>query len=295
MPVRFPMAAGRDEVLGGTPPGRAFLVGCPRSGTTLLQSMLFGHPGIQSFPETFFFPLVTPHRTLPRRLGLAAHSASAGYRRLEEIGVRGVPRTTPRWMRRCAADLVGSLDRATGATGRRAWLEKTPSHLHYVREIRRWIPQARFVHIIRDGTGTIPSLYEVTNDYPDQWEGARSLEECIERWRRDVGCSAAWAGDPGHAFVSYERLVARPDEVLEALCRFLRVPADATVIETMLEDRPRQLGLVMRDEPWKRGVANTIAKRDPSRLDERLTASQRAAVRGAADAERPTLAGLPFV
>jgi len=34
---------------------RAFLVGCPRSGTTLLQAMLFAHPEIYSFPETNFF------------------------------------------------------------------------------------------------------------------------------------------------------------------------------------------------------------------------------------------------
>ncbi|NJL55543.1 sulfotransferase [bacterium] len=31
-----------------------FLVGCPRSGTTLLQSMLASHPQIASFPETKF-------------------------------------------------------------------------------------------------------------------------------------------------------------------------------------------------------------------------------------------------
>jgi Sulfotransferase family len=37
---------------------RAFLVGCPRSGATLLQSMLFAHPEIYTFPESsFFFPL----------------------------------------------------------------------------------------------------------------------------------------------------------------------------------------------------------------------------------------------
>ena len=34
---------------------RVFLVGCPRSGTTLLQSMLHAHPSIYSLPETKFF------------------------------------------------------------------------------------------------------------------------------------------------------------------------------------------------------------------------------------------------
>ena len=35
---------------------RIFIVGCPRSGTTLLQSLLAAHPQIHSFPETHFFP-----------------------------------------------------------------------------------------------------------------------------------------------------------------------------------------------------------------------------------------------
>jgi hypothetical protein len=42
---------------------RLFLVGCPRSGTTLLQSLLAAHPQIASFPESHFL-LVTKRFTL---------------------------------------------------------------------------------------------------------------------------------------------------------------------------------------------------------------------------------------
>ncbi|MGL4503377.1 MAG: sulfotransferase family protein, partial [Planktothrix sp.] len=39
---------------------RIFLVGCPRSGTTLLQSLLAAHPQIASFPESHFFQSLAP-------------------------------------------------------------------------------------------------------------------------------------------------------------------------------------------------------------------------------------------
>lgn len=53
---------------------RFFLVGCPRSGTTLLQSLLAAHPEIISFPESHFFRHLTPITTWRKRLGLARPS-----------------------------------------------------------------------------------------------------------------------------------------------------------------------------------------------------------------------------
>ena len=61
-----------------TRPGRAFLIGCPRSGTTLLQSLLFSHPDVISFPETFFFVhACNPTGTL-HDLGLGSVGARRG-------------------------------------------------------------------------------------------------------------------------------------------------------------------------------------------------------------------------
>ena len=58
------------------PKQRIFLVGCPRSGTTLLQSLLAAHPDITSFPESHFFRhLIDNRRWLHRTFGIASKRA----------------------------------------------------------------------------------------------------------------------------------------------------------------------------------------------------------------------------
>ncbi|MEL7003491.1 MAG: sulfotransferase, partial [Bacteroidota bacterium] len=51
---------------------RVFLVGCPRSGTTLLQSRLATHPCVESFPESFFYNYFVPSKKILANLGIAS-------------------------------------------------------------------------------------------------------------------------------------------------------------------------------------------------------------------------------
>ena len=56
--ARSPLQIWREvtvNMLHASMNARAFLVGCQRSGTTLLQVLMANHPDIYSFPETFFF------------------------------------------------------------------------------------------------------------------------------------------------------------------------------------------------------------------------------------------------
>ena len=46
---------------------KIFIVGSPRSGTTLLQGMLAAHTDVFSLPETFFFAKVLPRSFLKRK------------------------------------------------------------------------------------------------------------------------------------------------------------------------------------------------------------------------------------
>ncbi|MEQ8960988.1 MAG: sulfotransferase [Coleofasciculus sp. C2-GNP5-27] len=67
---------------------RIFLVGCPRSGTTLLQSLLAAHPQIASFPESHFFRHLIPEFEPKRRLlGLSSRRGKPHFQRfMREIG-----------------------------------------------------------------------------------------------------------------------------------------------------------------------------------------------------------------
>lgn len=277
---------------------RAFIVGCPRSGTTLLQSLLLGHPDVFSCPETFYFIKTINGTGTRHRLRLASKRADRGFETLRALGLADqLPRATrmPRTERFCARWFVEALDRTAGRAGKQAWIEKTPSHLSRLPTIEHLIGDARFIHMIRAGSPNVASLLDVTHQYPDAWGGERSLEACADRWRGAVEISALHAGRPNHAFVSYERLVSHADEVVSSVWQFLGLSADPRARASIHQDRSGRSEWVSREEPWKRGTQTAIMDRNASRLDGVLSADERARLENMiAPAERVRVA-LPFL
>ncbi|HEX7023103.1 MAG TPA: sulfotransferase [Trueperaceae bacterium] len=237
---------------------RAFLVGCPRSGTTLLQSLLAAHPQVASFPETHFFSqVVSDHRWL-RALGLASPDAAGRFADIvKELGCAGARSGPARalFVRQYTRMFTEVLDGATVAQGKSVWLEKTPSHLHYVARIERLVPEARFIHLIRNGSDVVASLYEVTHQHPEVWGGPRSIDACLTRWIRDRRRSEACQGKPNHLLVHFEQLVQQPGPLLQELCRFLHVAYNPD----MLRYYPRASEQLVRPgEEWKAAVRGSI-------------------------------------
>jgi hypothetical protein len=259
-------------------PGRTFVVGCPRSGTTLLQSLLAAHPAIVSCPETFFFLRVMPSGRLARRSGVASHAATTALEQLRELGVPAPdPLPHRRSVRAFARAFTAGMDALATAAGAEGWLEKTPAHLHVLRPIERSVPDARVVHVIRSGAPTVASLYEVTNQHPDAWGGRRSLDTCIRRWNDDIDRSLRWVGRPGHCFVSYERLVDRPAEVVASVFETMGLDGETGVAEA-IEGFGRVADSVSRSAPWKATVGGPITDRNDVKVACALTEAERADV-----------------
>jgi len=178
---------------------RAFLVGCPRSGTTLLQAMLFAHSEIYSFPETNFFLSLFGARDL-LTMGTTPQDSVRKFRELvrsimELLGVAEYRRRARAWepmlllpnfyvaarcnsisLRHNVKTFVQIVDAASLKAGRPIWVEKTPDHLFYVKRIQQYIPDAAFIHIIRNGRDTVASLVDAARKFPDVWEGPTSPE-----------------------------------------------------------------------------------------------------------------------
>jgi hypothetical protein len=127
---------------------RVFIGGCSRSGTTLLQRLLVGHPRIHTFPETgvFLRALGMRGHVLPwARLGLTLGKERKSLIRLiEQVGVTdaAAPPLPPRRLRLRSSiqDVVRFLDLLTLAEGKDIWLEKTPRHVLHASRIRRMVP-----------------------------------------------------------------------------------------------------------------------------------------------------------
>jgi hypothetical protein len=229
-----------------------FIVGCPRSGTTLLKRLLDVHPQIAITPESHWIPrwfhkkagkgltpdgLVKPK--LLRKLFQFPRFLELGITRddVEKIAAGPEPVSYARFVT-ALFDLYGE-QRSKPIVG-----DKTPGYARDLPTLHTLWPEARFVHLIRDGRDVCLSILN--------WERAKNWKagEGVARfpsWNSDVvGTIALWwewhvrlareaggeLGDEWYHEVRYEAFVAQPEDECRALCRFLRVPWDGDMVRS---------------------------------------------------------------
>lgn len=168
-----------------------FIIGCGRSGTTLLVSILSADPALYCVPEeTESFKGAEqdgPLRLFLRKLKMASFLVRAPLR----------------------------------ISGHRCWVEKTPIHVRTVQQIRKaYRGHVRFIHIIRDGRDV------VTSRHPTR---SRGFHIHKERWVRDVSAGLSHRNDPDVVTIRYEDLVSRFDETVGRIYSFLGRPVPGSV------------------------------------------------------------------
>ena len=247
---------------------RIFIVGCPRSGTTLVQAMLARHPAVLTLPETAFFEHLCgdlkwrwgdrdarpQRRRLRQRLGFAHKRA---YEALEKLQ-RRLPREAARrsWPLRagtCVRRFVEMLDAHAQAEGRAAWIEKTPYHLLYIPEIERHVPDARFVHVIRPGEDVLASIADANLRYENNNAFGGGTVHWSRRWNRAAQIHRAHARRPHHHFVFLDDLIRDMSCEWRRLCAFLHLDAAAE-----LDASCDQLIADLGSEPWKREAVSGL-------------------------------------
>ena len=163
-------------------PPAPFIVGVNRSGTTLLRLMLDSHPQMTIPPETHFVPemirLARRENTTRKRLVRAAtdHPRWGDFGLEEEVllgRLQEVKPLNPADAIRVFYDLYAEKE------GKPRWGDKTPRYMRAMPRIERALPEARFIHLIRDGRDVALSQAEraIDGEVP-------SITEVAERWRR---------------------------------------------------------------------------------------------------------------
>lgn len=119
--------------------------------------------------------------------------------------------------------------------GRPRWTEKTPLNIRHLDWIMARWPDARMVHVVRDGRDVVCSMRE----HPDRrWADGRwvkelnprPVEEYARRWVADTAAGMRWRGDPRYLEVRYEDLVRAPETTLAAVLAFLGEPYDPSLL-----------------------------------------------------------------
>ena len=218
--------AGDEMILRPTP----FLIGMPDSGVEHLRLTLDAHPEAAIPGPTFFVPAVLelrdddPHvrerflQILVSSLTWRDHhlSIDALWERLDD-GAPFEPGGAVRVFYRLYA----------ARFGKQRWGDSTHRYGYHMNQIRQYLPEARFIHVIRDGrdAAVLARLSHSWQAFGDLESHAREWRNRIETFRRE-----ALACPEFYLEVRYEDLVSNPEPVLKEICGFLQLSYSAAML-----------------------------------------------------------------
>jgi hypothetical protein len=206
-----------------------FIVGAPRSGTTWLQAMLAAHPAVCTTVELTLYSFYTApwirtwkaecenarqnhwHQGLP-----AVWNEAEFYAFLREF------------LERVYSRVLALKPTATHI------LDKHPGYSAYVEDINTLLPQARFIHVIRDGRDVAASLVAAQRDMNF---GADSIAAAALQWKtsleqaRQAGCF-----ENRYLEVRYEDMTRSTPAELTKVLSFSGLDAPPDLVRQLVED-----------------------------------------------------------
>jgi hypothetical protein len=176
-----------------------FVIGSPRSGTTLLRLILDSHPRISCGEETHFL------RDLEAIVG----------RHWDLVASYGIERAW--WLQRLRRLYVDFQGEVLARSGKARWAEKDPTYTLVLGFIDELFPDALYVHLLRDG-------HDVVASFRDRWGYRSAARAARSEWARHVEAARALSRRVSRdrfLELRYERLVAEPESEARRLFAFL--------------------------------------------------------------------------
>lgn len=244
----------------GVPPA-PFVVGVARSGTTLLRLMLDAHPALAVPPETWFLFRVVRLRGADRKLPERLFDVLTGSSMWKSAGLsrRALRRELESLEPFELAEGVRCFYRLYAARqGKQRWGDKTPGYASLLDKIARLLPEARFIHIVRDGRDVALSLRELW------FAPARDIRGLAAHWQEQIRTARRLGRGCRYLEVRFEDLVREPHEELQRIAAFVDLPYDQAMERYFLSAR-RRLGEV-RGPAARASLRLTGEPPQPSRI-----------------------------
>lgn len=212
-----------------------FVIGCVRSGTTLLRAMLNAHPNIAIPYEPVSFSRIISTRSpwscrWTRKDVHQPIEEFLAYPAVQfwKLGVSAVLAELGEGEVFGYGDMLRAIYSAYARrAGKPRWGDKTPSNTFELPYLVREFPEAQFVHIVRDGRDVFLSWCKV------DW-ARYDVVQAAKRWRHWVYEAyelGETLGSTQYLQLRYEDLVRDPRSHLQAVCRFLREPFDERMLD----------------------------------------------------------------
>jgi hypothetical protein len=265
-----------------------FVVGSSRSGTTMMGRILGRHPAVHTFNELHFFEQIWSGEGVDDTVDES--EALDVFARLLAIQRNGylTPGDPSHFEGEAAEALEGRAPETGGPlragdvfrrflayeTEREGCVvpcDHTPRNVFYLREVRRILPGARVVNMIRDPRAVLLSQ---KNKWRRRSLGGRSIPlreaarawvnyhpvTIAQLWKGSVRAAAEVAVEPWVSNVHFEELLEAPEETVRRVCAFLGVEFRSDMLEipkvgsSNRPDEPRETGIDPdRANRWRDG------------------------------------------
>jgi len=237
-----------------------FIVGSGRSGTTLLQALIDAHPNIAIPPESHWYdriePLIPAYgdlRVSSNRRRFIADLLSDAYIKQWRLDATpdDIEQRLTRADRIAIAEAFFSLyAEKHGAT---RWGDKTPDHIRHLEAIHADYPDAKLIHLVRDGRDRAEARRRMI------W-GPSTAYGIAREWRSEVMRWKAFCDRHGTAntlLIRYEELVRDPRETVARIFAFLDEPNVDTVSRYTSTPLTRELSA--KQSRWHSSLARSIS------------------------------------
>lgn len=241
-----------------TSPPPVFIVGCGRSGTTLLQALIDNHPNIAVPPESHVYARFgcilhcygdLAQRRNRRRL-IAALLRDAYIR---DWRLSATVEDLEQRLRR--ADFPAIIDALFSTyaemRGAKRWGDKTPLHIRHLREIRHDFPQAKLIHLVRDGRDVAEAMRRMIFHPVTAVGLARTWRDEVTHWK--TFCEEFGSNET--LLLRYEKMVASPGEVMQSVLSFIGEPYVDTVSTYAHSSLSQKLHA---EDPWHASLRDGI-------------------------------------
>jgi len=225
------------------------VVGVGRSGTTLLRLMLDAHPQMTIPPETHFVPAVIE----ACRAAARPESAVEAMTSVRQWGDQGIEAAEMLDRMRglesfdAAAALRSFYALQAERQGKPRWGDKTPVYVESMDLIGEALPEARFIHLIRDGRDV--ALSRARRGFGKNAGGRRAGE----RWRRRILAAREQSKRlPHYLELRYEDLIEDSEGNLRRVCDFVELEFDPAMLRYH-ERAAERMAEMARDLPGRDG------------------------------------------
>lgn len=235
-----------------------FIVGMPRSGTTLVSNMLNASGQIYIGSETHFYQIFDIWKKKKRKfltkkdfISFFFDSACNPYLQYLDLSSEELNEIKQNSYRDVGGNLLLELLCSMEARKKKInrWGEKTPGHFEYIDYLLRDFDTTRIINIIRDPRDVFLSLSKV------DWSNKNPLTFCL-RYKKNIEVVKKYINSNYFKLIKYEDLVANPEDNMKEICFFMDITYSNKIIKNF--NKSENINYDVLKEPWKANNAGKL-------------------------------------